>query len=141
MKRWLVKSDPDEYSAADLERDRQTAWTGVKNPLAQKHLQAMSPGDAVLVYHTGDEKAVVATARVASAPRLDPAERSGRTNVVDLAFGAWLPKPVPLAEIKADPFFRDFALVRMSRLSVMPVSDEQWKRLLEMAGGETSRRG
>jgi predicted RNA-binding protein with PUA-like domain len=133
---WLVKSDPDDYSAVDLERDGSTSWTGVRNPVAQRHLREMKPGDDVLVYHTGDEKAIVATARVAFKPIPDPTDPDAKRVAVQLTFGAWLKSPVTLAGIKADPFFKTFDLVRVSRLSVMPVSEPQWKRLWKLAGGE-----
>ena len=132
MNLWLVKSDPDDYSAVDLERDGQTVWTGVKNPTAQNHLRAMNAGAAVLVYHTGDQKAIVALAKVAVGPR--PESAGGKMVVVDLAFDCWLESPVTLATIKADAFFKDFALVRIGRLSVMPVTEPQWKRILALSG-------
>lgn len=134
MNRWLVKSDPDEYSAADLERDGLTAWTGVKNATALIHLRAMKAGDPVLLYHTGDAKAVVAAATVAAGPRPEPDDPTGKLVVVDLAFDRWLKAPVPLAAIKADPAFKDFALVRIGRLSVMPVTEAEWKRLASLGG-------
>lgn len=132
MKRWLVKSDPEEYAAGDLERDGRATWDGVSNALAQQHLRAMSVGDGVLVYHTGKEKAVVAEARVAGPPVPDPTNQGGKLVVVELAFMRWLPRAVPLAEIKADPAFDDFALVRIGRLSVMPVTVAQWNRILKL---------
>jgi predicted RNA-binding protein with PUA-like domain len=130
---WLVKEEPSSYPFAQLQRDGRTRWSGVRNPLAQKHLQAMRPGDRVFYYHTGAERAIVGIATVTTAPAPDPADPSGRLHAVDLAPAAPLPRPVRLAEVKADPFFADFALVRMARLSVMPVSDAQWARILEMA--------
>lgn len=130
MNYWLVKSDPDEYSAAHLERDGETSWTGVSNPLARKHLRAMRKGDAVLLYHTGKEKAVVAIAHVA---RAIPAGAPPADDAVQLQFSRWLANPVPLAAIKADPAFADFTLVRIGRLSVMPVSQAHWKRILRVA--------
>lgn len=130
---WLVKEEPSTYDFAALQRDGQTLWSGVRNPLAQKHLRAMAPGDRVFFYHTGNEKSVVGVARVASAPTPDPADASGKLWAATLAPVAPLPRPVTLASIKADPFFADFALVRMSRLSVMPVTDAQWDRIESMA--------
>jgi predicted RNA-binding protein with PUA-like domain len=115
---WLVKTEPTEYSFADLERDKQTRWTGVANPLAKKHLRAMAKGDLVFVYHTGTEKQIVGIAKVSAEgeePQLKPCTR--------------LKRPVTLAEIKARKEFADFLLVRMGRLSVMPVSAGQWKLL------------
>jgi predicted RNA-binding protein with PUA-like domain len=135
VKRWLVKSDPEEYSAEDLARDGRTVWDGVSNPLALRHLRSMSPGDEVLVYHTGDQKAVVALARVASPPRPDPRDKSSKAWVVDLEFVAPLARPVRLADIRREASLADFDLVRISRLSVMPVSAVHWNRLMKLAGG------
>lgn len=134
MANWLVKSDPDDYGAPELERDGSTAWDGVRNPVAQRHIQAMSPGDRVFLYHSGKDKAVVAIAKVASEPRPDTDDKAGKAMLVDLEFSEWLPAAVTLKAIKADGFFEDFALVRQSRLSVMPVTGPQWDRIRKMAG-------
>lgn len=128
---WLVKEEPSNYDYATFLRDGRTVWSGVKNPVAQRHLRAMSPGDRVFYYHTGAEKAIVGTARVAGDPYRDPANRS--FYAVDLECGAPLPSPVTLKAVKADPQFADFALVRVPRLSVMPVTDAQWQALEAMA--------
>jgi predicted RNA-binding protein with PUA-like domain len=124
--RWLVKEEPSSYSFADLERDGRTAWAGVRNALAQQHLRAMKAGDRVFFYHTGGEKAVVGIAKVVTGPRPDPADSSGTLQMVELAPVRRLKTPVTLAAIKTDPAFADFALVRISRLSVMPVTDREW---------------
>jgi len=131
--KWLFKSDPDTYSFADLERDRQTVWDGVSNNLALKHLRSTHRGDAVLIYHTGEEKAVVATAEVVSEPYADPKQKDARLAVVDLKAGRRLARPVTLAEIKQQVSLKDFALVRLPRLSVMPVSELQWNAIMELA--------
>jgi predicted RNA-binding protein with PUA-like domain len=131
--KWLLKSDPDTYSFADLERDGQTRWDGVSNNLALKHLRSMHAGDEALIYHSGDDKAIVGTAEVVSEPYADPKQKDAKLVVVDLKAGPRLPRPVTLSEIKQRPDFKDFALVRMSRLSVMPVSEMQWKALMDMA--------
>lgn len=131
--KWLFKSDPDTYSFADLERDGKTVWDGVSNNLALKHLRSTNRGDAVLVYHTGDEKAVVGFAEIASEPYPDPKQKDPRLVVVDLAAGKRLGRPVTLAEIKQQPSLKDFYLVRVPRLSVMPVSDAQWAVILKLA--------
>ena len=131
--RWLVKEEPGSYSFADLERDGRTTWAGVRNPLAQKHLQSMKPGDLVFYYHTGSEKAVVGIASVVSGPKPDPADRSGKLHVVDLAPVKRLRTAVTLAAIKADPFFASFLLVRLPRLSVMPVGDGEWRAIEAMS--------
>lgn len=133
MNHWLVKSDPDEYSAKDLEAEKRTEWTGVSNPLAQKHLRSMAAGDEILIYHTGDQRAVVALGRVAGKPRNDPQDKSGKTVLVEFEFDRWLAAPVTLEAIKAEKAFANFDLVRISRLSVMPVPDGHWKRILQMA--------
>ena len=110
----------------------------MKNPLAQKHLHAVKKGDRVFYYHTGNEKAVVGIAKALADAAPDPDDTTGKAAVVDLAPVRALPQPVTLAAIKADPFFKTFALVRMSRLSVMPVTDAEWERIESMsAGGKT----
>src|SRR5262245_9212134 len=131
---WLVKSDPETYGLSELEHDRRTVWDGVTNPLALKHVRGVKKGDEVLVYHTGDEKSVVGLARAASDAGPDPKSRDPKLALFDLECVRRLPKPVSLAAIKADPRFAEFALVRMSRLSVMPVPPPLWKPLLELAG-------
>jgi predicted RNA-binding protein with PUA-like domain len=131
---WLLKTEPSTYSFDQLEREGRTRWDGVRNNLALAHLRQMAPGDRVLIYHTGAEKAVIGLARVAAKPYPDPAGDDPRLVVVDLTAEARLPRPVPLARVKQDAAFKDFALVRMPRLSVMPVTPDQWKRLLELGG-------
>jgi predicted RNA-binding protein with PUA-like domain len=139
MNRWLVKSDPDDYSARDLERDGRTVWSGVRNAAALLHLRKMRPGDAVLVYHTGVERTVVARAKIASLPRPDADDPGRKAVVIDVAFDGWLKAPVTLAQIRSDPAFADFALVRISRLSVMPVSVAQWQRILKLSNEQQDR--
>jgi predicted RNA-binding protein with PUA-like domain len=133
MAQWLVKEEPEHYGYAQLERDGKTVWAGVRNPLAQKHLRGIRKGDRILYYHTGKEKAVVAVAKAGSDAYPDPGDPSGKAYVVDVLPGKRLPRPVTLAGIKADPAFASFALVRMSRLSVMPVSDAEWARIEAMS--------
>ena len=134
MNHWIVKTEPSTYSYADLVRQKTATWDGVKNNLALKHLRQMRPGDRVLVYHTGDEKAVVGTAQVVSEAYPDPKQKDPKLAVVDLRAEGTLPRPVPLAEIKKDRAFAELALVRMGRLSVMPVPPDQFKRLLTLGG-------
>ncbi|MCA9242879.1 MAG: EVE domain-containing protein [Phycisphaerales bacterium] len=129
MNHWLVKSDPDDYSAHDLERDGATTWDGVRNPVAQRHMRGIRAGDAVFVYHTGKEKAIVAQAEATS----DGGDSADGLAAVGLRFLNWLDQPVTLKAVKEDPSFKDFALVRQGRLSVMPVTPDQWKRLLKLA--------
>jgi predicted RNA-binding protein with PUA-like domain len=131
---WLLKTEPDDYSFADLERDGATVWDGIANNAALKHLRGARPGDLALVYHTGDERAAVGIAEVTSAPHPDSAADDQRLVVVDLKPVRRLARPVTLAAVKADPFFAGFALVREPRLSVMPVTPAQWRRLLELSG-------
>jgi predicted RNA-binding protein with PUA-like domain len=131
---WYVKTDTDTYSFDDLQREGRTVWDGVSNAVALKHLRSMSPGDRVLVYHSGEEKALVGLARVVSAPYPDPKRADSKLTVVDLEADRRLEQPVTLATIKAEPAFKDLPLVRMSRLSVGPVPAPQWKRLLALGG-------
>lgn len=135
MNRWLIKSDPDEYSATDLANDGTAVWDGISNALAQKHLSAMAVGDELLIYHTGEQKAVVAQARVIGGPRPDPMDRTGKLRVVDIEFAGWLARAVPLSEIKKDAALADLELVRISRLSVMPVRPAHWSRILRLSRG------
>lgn len=132
MKKWLLKTEPGTYSFSDLAREGHTCWDGVSNPVALGHLRAMQKGDEAFFYHTGAEKAIVGVARIVSDPYPDPKLDDPRRVVVDVAPVRSLDHPVTLAAVKADPRFRDFALVRIGRLSVMPVSPEQWKALLAM---------
>jgi predicted RNA-binding protein with PUA-like domain len=131
---WIVKTEPSTYSYDDLTSQKTAVWDGVKNNLALKHLREMKPGDQVLVYHTGDEKAVVGVAEVVSLPYADPKQKDPKLTVVDLRAEGRLPRAVSLAEIKKDRAFADLALVRMGRLSVMPASADQFKRLLKLGG-------
>ncbi len=123
---WLFKEEPSSYSFEEFVKDGQTSWTGVKNPLAQKHLRSVKNGDRVFYYHTGNEKAVVGIARAIGNAYLDPSDASGKRHTVDIAPSRKLRRPVTLAEIKADRKFAAFPLVRISRLSVMPVSAKEW---------------
>lgn len=133
--RWLVKTEPTTYSFDDLTRDRRTTWDGVRNALAQQHLRAMRKGDEVMVYHSGKDKAVVGLAKVSRSPFPDPGAGDTKLVAIGLTAGRRLAHPVTLATIKADPVFDAFALVRFSRLSVMPVSAAEWKRILALGAG------
>lgn len=133
---WIVKTEPSTYSFDDLARQKTAVWDGVKNNLALKHLRQMKSGDRVLVYHTGDEKAVVGQAEVVSEPYPDPKQKDAKLTVVDLRPVGRLPRPIPLAQIKGDRAFADLGLVRMGRLSVMPASAEQHQRLVKMGGAK-----
>jgi predicted RNA-binding protein with PUA-like domain len=131
---WLFKEEPTHYAFDALVKDRQAVWSGVRNPVAQKHLRSVRKGDRVFYYHTGNEKAVVGIAKALGDAYPDPADASGKQSVVDVAPVKKLARPVTLKEIKADRAFADFPLVRISRLSVMPVTDAEWKRIETMAG-------
>jgi predicted RNA-binding protein with PUA-like domain len=133
---WLVKTEPSTYSYDDLEREHTAVWDGVKNPVALRNLKSMHPGDQVLVYHTGDEKAVVGWATVVSAPYPDPKKKDEKLVVIDLRAHRRIPKVVTLAQIKADRTFADLPIVRQGRLSVSPVTAPQWKRLLQLGGAD-----
>ena len=131
---WLFKEEPSNYSFDALVKDKSTVWSGVRNPVAQKHLHAVKKGDRIFYYHTGDEKSVVGVARALADAYADPNDPSGKAAVVDVGPVKKLARPVTLKEIKADAFFNTFALVRISRLSVMPVTDAEWHRIERMAG-------
>ena len=128
---WLVKEEPLNYSYSQFLTDRTTVWAGVRNPVAQRNLREMKKGDRVFFYHTGKEKAVIGTATVSKTAYPDPKDTS--LVVVELAAGKALKRPVTLAEIKADKRFRDMPLVRIARLSVQPVTDDQWEMVEAMS--------
>ncbi len=131
---WLLKTEPSDYSYADLNRDGRTVWDGVSNNLALKHLRNIKAGDLAFLYHTGKERALVGIAEVISDPYPDPKMSDPKLVVVDVKAREALPQSVSLADVKADSEFSDFLLVRLPRLSVMPVTPLQWNRLLAMAG-------
>ena len=136
--RWLLKTEPSAYSFAHLQRDQRTVWDGVKNPMALKHLAQVRKGDRLFVYHTGDEKAVVGIATALSAAYPDPQKHDPKLLVIDLAAVSALPRPVTLAEIKANAKFKGWELVRLPRLSVMPVSAEHWAEIEQLAKQHSS---
>ena len=128
---WLVKEEPENYSYDKFVKDRTTIWAGVRNPVAQRNLREMKKGDRVFFYHTGKEKAVIGTATVSKTSYPDP--KADNLVVVELAAGKALKRPVTLKEIKADKRFATMPLVRIARLSVQPVTDEQWDMIEEMS--------
>jgi predicted RNA-binding protein with PUA-like domain len=136
MNRWLLKTEPDCYNWDQLVKDKKTAWDGVANALALKHIRAMKKGDVALIYHTGDERAAVGVAEVVSAPYADPNESDDKLVVVDLKPKKRLSQPVTLSDIKADPAFQGWDLLRIGRLSVVPVPDAMWARIEELAESE-----
>ncbi len=129
---WLVKSDPEEYGWEQLVRDRDTEWTGVRNFAARLHLNGMKKGDPVLFYHSGSDKAVVGEAVVNREAFRDPTSDDDRWVAVGLQAGRVLKQPVPLAKIKAEKRLRDIGLIRIGRLSVMPLREEEYNLLVEM---------
>lgn len=131
---WILKTEPSAYSYDQLERDGRTVWDGISNAQALIHLRSMKAGDRALVYHSGGPKELVGLARIATAAYPDPKAGDPKLVVVDIAADRRLPRPVPLAAIKADPVFAELGLVRQSRLSVVPVPPDRWRRLLAMAG-------
>ena len=133
MAYWLLKTEPSEYSYADLEREKHTVWSGVNNNLALQHLRRMRRGDLAIIYHTGNEKAAVGVAELGSDPYPDRKFRDPKRVVVEIMPRYRLNCLVPLREIKSHPKLKSFELVRNSRLSVMPVSEEIWKILMEMS--------
>jgi predicted RNA-binding protein with PUA-like domain len=133
-RRWLFKTEPTEYSFADLERDQKAVWDGVSNSLALKNLREVRLGDDVIIYHTGEEKAIVGLAVAISDAYPDPKDHSGKLTVVDLKPKRRSPRVVTLADVKARPELQDFELARLPRLSVMPVNNEQWQLIREMSG-------
>jgi len=126
---WLFKEEPAHYNYDAFVKDRKTTWSGVRNPLAQKHLRGVRKGDRIFYYHTGNEKAVVGIARAVTDAYADPEDKTGKASVVDLVPEKKLPRPVTLAEIKANRAFATFPLTRLPRLSVMPVSDTEWAEI------------
>ena len=138
MAYWLLKTEPDCYSWDELVRDKSTVWDGVSNALALKHIRSMKKGDLALVYHTGDQRAAVGIAEVQSDPYPDPKEGNEKLAVVDLKPKRKLPQPVTLSDIKADPAFAGWDFLRIGRLSVVPVPEPMWRRILDLAEGETT---
>jgi len=134
MNHWLLKSDPDTYSFDDLERDRRTVWDGVRNNQALIYLRQMKRGDTAFIYHSGGDRAIIGSAAIVGGAYPDPKLDDEKLVVVDVAAGKRLPNPVTLSQIKRDPIFKDFLLVRNSRLSVMPVPSDLWTRLESMGG-------
>ena len=132
---WLIKSEPSAYSWDQLVKDKKTSWTGVRNFQAQINLKAMKVGDRAFFYHSGEGKEIVGIAEVTKTAYPDTTDKEGRSVTVDFKAVEPVKKAVTLAEVKADPKFKEMKLVRQSRLSVSPVSDEHWKLLMKMSGG------
>lgn len=130
---WLLKTEPSVYSFDNLQADGKTVWDGVSSNAALKNIREMKKGDKAIIYHSGDDKAMVGLAEIASAPFPDPKQNDPKLVVFELKAGKRLKRSVPLAEIKAEKSFADFALVRIPRLSVMPVTEKQCEKLMKMA--------
>ena len=133
MAYWLLKTEPGTYSWDDLVREGGTVWSGVSNPTALIHLRSMKKGDKALIYHTGGEKRAVGIAEISSAPYADPEQKNEKLVVVEIKAGRPLSRPVTLDQIKADPAFAGWDLLRISRLSVVPAPAKMWQRLGELA--------
>ena len=131
--RWLFKEEPNHYNYNDLEKDGSTVWSGVKNALARQHLRKIKAGDRVLYYHTGTERAIVGEMRVVADATTDPESDDPKSVVVKVEPAKRWAAPVTLEQIKKDPIFAKWELLRISRLSVMPVSEAQWQRLEKMS--------
>ena len=131
---WLFKEEPEHYSYDDLVRDKTTVWAGVKNPLARANLRKTKVGDRVLYYHTGKEKAIVGEMRIVEGPRPEPGSKDDKAVVVTVKPAGKWPRAVTLAEIKKDAKLKSWDLARLSRLSVVSVTQAQWDRLMELRG-------
>ena len=134
MAHWLLKSEPFKYSWEKLVREKRTHWDGVRNFQAAANLRAMKKGDRAFFYHSNEGLEIVGICEVAKPAYPDPSDETGKFVMVDITPVAPVPRPVTLQAIKADPRLKEFALVRQSRLSVVPVSDDEWKLLCEMGG-------
>lgn len=134
MSYWLLKTEPEDYSYSDLERDSSTVWNGVSNALALKHMRNVQLGDLTLIYHTGKERQIIGVAEVISQPYPDPKLDDAKRVVIDVRAVRKLPQPVTLNQIKQDSNFENLDLLRLPRLSVVPVSEFHWQHLLKLAG-------
>ncbi|MBD2446875.1 EVE domain-containing protein [Nostoc sp. FACHB-152] len=132
MAYWLLKTEPDKYSYADLARNGSTVWDGVTNALALKHIRTMLPGDLALIYHTGKERQIMGIAEIISQPYPDPKLNDAKLVVVDLKAIRPVSQPVSLTQIKQNDKFTDFDLLRLPRLSVVPVSEAHWQQLIHL---------
>ena len=133
MAHWLIKSEPSAYSWDQFVQDKRTSWTGVRNAQAAINLKAMKSGDLCFFYHSNEGKEIVGIAKVVKTAYPDPTDKAGKAVTVDVAAVEPVKQPVTLAAIKADPKLKDFGLVRQSRLSVAPVRDEEWDKVVKMS--------
>ena len=135
MAHWLVKSEPGVYSWANMVADKRTNWSGVRNFQAANNLKAMKVGDTCFFYHSNEERAIVGVVEVVKTYYPDPSDKTGRFGMVDVKAAKKLKTPVTLAQVKADPELAGIALVRQSRLSVMPIDAKAWARIVKLGGG------
>ncbi|MFN0207048.1 MAG: EVE domain-containing protein [Planctomycetota bacterium] len=140
MQHFLIKTEPGTYSFDDLAKERHTTWSGVTNALALKHIRSMKEGDECVLYHTGDERQGVGIARVIRAPYVDPKANNPKLIVVDLLCGERFPKPVTLASMREMPVFQDFDLLRLPRLSIVPMTNAHYLEMIKLAGLSGRRR-
>lgn len=131
-RQWLFKTEPSEYSYDDLEREAKAVWDGVTNSLALKHLRQVRMGDEILIYHSGDEKAIIGLAQAVSDPYPNPREDDDKLIVINLKPKRRLVRPITLSEIKVIEEFKEFDLLRLPRLSVIPIPDNYWDRLQDL---------
>lgn len=136
MNHWLLRTEPSTYSWDDLVREKKATWDGVSNATALIHIRAMSKGDLALLYHTGDERAVIGIVEITSKPYPDPKEDNQKLVVIDIKPKRKLAKPVTLQQVKSDKAFAGWDLLRISRLSVMPAPPAMWKRIETLAAGK-----
>ena len=134
MGHWLLKSEPGTYSFADLQRDGRTVWDGVRNNTAALHLKAMKKGDEAFFYHSGEDRQIVGLARIVTEHFPDKSDPAGRFVAVEVAPVRAVQRPVTLAQMKAEPRLAGMAMIKLSRISVSPVTDEEWNTILKMAG-------
>jgi len=132
MKKWLIKTEPDNWSWNDQVKHQVTHWDGVRNYQARNNLKLMNVGDIAFFYHTGDERRIMGIVEIVKPYYPDPTDPKGQFGMVDVKIVKPFSRPVTLSEIKADPRFRDLALVRQSRLSVMPIDEKSWKSLIQL---------
>jgi predicted RNA-binding protein with PUA-like domain len=130
---WLLKTEPGTYSWDDLVREKKAVWDGVTNPVALRNIRSMKKGDVAFVYHTGDERAIIGIAEISSEPYADPKQDDEKLAVVEIKPKSRLPRPVTLNEIKADKTFEGWELLRIGRLSVVPVPEKMWKRIEKLS--------
>jgi predicted RNA-binding protein with PUA-like domain len=133
---WLLKTEPGTYSYDDLAKEKKTSWSGITNATALKHIRSMKKGELALVYHTGGERAIVGVAEIISKPHPDPKEDDEKLVLVDIKAKKKLARPVTLDEIKTDKTFAGWDLLRIGRLSVVPVPEPMWKRIEQLAAAK-----